>query len=285
MPQETDHFTFVRRARPQSGAGSTYPATSRSVDSPGFGSSRGGGTYNRIANSGLPAHAADARAGIPGLRGAVRSRLAGDRRARPLLFNMQLAIPVKWKLRANGRVSGDRPSAFVTGLDMLESLDIRTLLIVLAIVRILQAAGLTYIWRLHRQYLPARHWALGSLLVAVGVLLVASRSELSSSTPLYTIGEVLSANLFVIIGALLFNAGIVQAITTNAPWRTGAVAAGVALVGQVWFAIADPSSRRANIDFHRLRCRLQSLRCGNRLASPARTHARHTIADRRDSRS
>ena len=64
---------------------------------------------------------------------------------------------------------------------MRNSLDIRTLLVVFALIRILQAVGLVYVWRIHRKYEPARNWAIGSVLVAVGTLFIASVGAASTA--------------------------------------------------------------------------------------------------------
>jgi diguanylate cyclase (GGDEF)-like protein len=114
-------------------------------------------------------------------------------------------------------------------------LDFRTLLVVFALIRILQAIGLVYVWRIHSNYVPARNWAVGSILIAAAALLGAPHGELSASWVL------IAAQVLVFSGIFAFNSGIVQACMGNVPWRAGAALMVAALLGQTWFTIGAPS--------------------------------------------
>ena len=54
-------------------------------------------------------------------------------------------------------------------------IDIRTLLLVSAIIFLCRAGLLAYAWLINRDYLPIKYWALGSSLAAFGVLFLSLR--------------------------------------------------------------------------------------------------------------
>ena len=89
-------------------------------------------------------------------------------------------------------------------------LDIRTLVLIYVGVTVGQAVVLVYLWRVQRNYPPARDWAIGSLLFAIGLFLFALRNL----APVF-VTEVIS-NLFLLPGLMLFNFGIVKAANDNA---------------------------------------------------------------------
>ncbi len=119
---------------------------------------------------------------------------------------------------------------------MVVSLDIRTLLVVFALIRILQAMGLVYVWCIHRRYEPARNWAIGSVLIAYAALFVDFRGQLSSDW------TIIPASVLVLVGIVVFNAGIVQACAGKAPWRGGAAVICIAALGETCFTVWAPSN-------------------------------------------
>lgn len=118
---------------------------------------------------------------------------------------------------------------------MADVLDFRTLLVVVALMYFCQAAGLIYVWRTHLNYAPARNWALGSGLIAVGTLFLALGQQLASSA------GIIGANLCIYMGMLLFASGIVQACERKVPWRAGAALICAAVLALAWFTIWAPS--------------------------------------------
>jgi len=64
-------------------------------------------------------------------------------------------------------------------------------------------------------YLPAKRWALGAFLRAVGLLFISARDTM----PLWA--SIVFGNSFLIIGDLCFNFGIVEAAERKPPWRVG----------------------------------------------------------------
>ena len=115
------------------------------------------------------------------------------------------------------------------------SYDFKTLLIVLTMARLLQSAGLLYVWRLHQNYRPARDWALGSAVVALGVLMVALRDTL----PLTAV--ILIGFSAIFAGTLIFNLGILKAASCRAPLRAGIAGIAIALISTGWFTLVEPS--------------------------------------------
>ena len=114
-------------------------------------------------------------------------------------------------------------------------LDIRTLVLIYVGVTIGQAAVLVYLWRVQRNYPPARDWAIGSLLFAIGLFLFALR-EMAS----VVLTEVVS-NLFLLPGLLLFNFGIIKAANARPPIRVGFALCVAAIGVLAWFSIGSPT--------------------------------------------
>lgn len=110
-------------------------------------------------------------------------------------------------------------------------LDIRTLVLIYVGVTIGQAAVLVYLWRVQRNYPPAKDWAVGSLMFAIGLFLFALRDL----APV-VLTEVVS-NLFLLPGLMLFNFGIIKAANGQPPIRVGLVSC-LAVSGLLaWFAL------------------------------------------------
>ncbi|MCK6548051.1 bacteriohemerythrin [Myxococcota bacterium] len=112
-------------------------------------------------------------------------------------------------------------------------LDPRTLLAVITIALVTRAALMGWVWHVSR-HAPARFWAIGSAMLASGVLLASLRD---SVTPLVTI---VVAQALMLPGWALIDGGIVFAAGRTPPWRTFAAlsAVGVGLVA--WYALAVP---------------------------------------------
>lgn len=113
-------------------------------------------------------------------------------------------------------------------------MDIRTLLLVITLVLISRAAMLVYVWRVERTNAALRHWAGGSVLVAVGTLLIGLREALPE------IVSIILAQALVIPGWLLIDGGIVLAAGYRPPWRTGLAVTGMALVAVIWLTLGSP---------------------------------------------
>ena len=106
---------------------------------------------------------------------------------------------------------------------------------VFAMKAFLQALGLTYVWYAERKYPPARKWALGSLLLAVGIISILLTSD-SSSTVL-----IIGRNVLIYSGLVVFGVGIGQACGGPPPWRLLCGVGAIGLIGQWWFTAVDPS--------------------------------------------
>jgi diguanylate cyclase (GGDEF)-like protein len=114
-------------------------------------------------------------------------------------------------------------------------LDIRTLFLAAGLMRLVQVIALFYVWRVHKNYGPARDWALGSLLVAAGMLLIALHDVISLDC------SVIGGNLGLLGGAMLFDAGIVRACERRPPWAAGWTVLTAAMLLLAWFTIGRPS--------------------------------------------
>jgi diguanylate cyclase (GGDEF)-like protein len=115
-------------------------------------------------------------------------------------------------------------------------LDFPTLLACYALVRVLQAVGLVYVWSIHRKYAPLRELAVGSVLVALG--------SLSLFT---TAGEAiglrsLTQTILLGVGALVFNVGLVRLADRPAPWAIGIGWTAACIVARLYvsFVLPDP---------------------------------------------
>lgn len=118
---------------------------------------------------------------------------------------------------------------------MSPALDIKTLVLIYVGINIGQAVVLVYLWSVQRSYPPAKDWAIGSLLFAVGLFLFALRDQ----API-VLTEIVS-NLFMLPGLMLFNFGIVKATGRQPPLRLGLTLCIVAIGVLAWFALATPN--------------------------------------------
>ncbi len=118
---------------------------------------------------------------------------------------------------------------------MTDSLDFKTLLIAFTMIRLLQAVVLLFVWRLHRRYPPAREWAIGSVLISVGTLLVAARDVMPSAL------SILGGNFALFAGILVFDFGVMRASGNKPPWRAGCLILAVAMAVLTWHTFIQPS--------------------------------------------
>ena len=122
---------------------------------------------------------------------------------------------------------------------MLSHLDFETLLVTLAMARVLQSLGLVFVWKLHQNYRPARDWAIGSALIAAGTLGIATSNVMTDDIATSVTFVSVMAILF---GALIFNSGILRASAISQPIWLGR---GIALIATLlfgWFSYVDPSA-------------------------------------------
>ena len=114
-------------------------------------------------------------------------------------------------------------------------LDIRTLVLIYVGINIGQAVVLVYLWSVQRNYSPAKDWAIGSLMFAIGLFLFALRSQAS-----VVLTEIIS-NLFLLPGLMLFNFGIVRATERKPPLGFGLALCAVASGILAWFKLGSPN--------------------------------------------
>jgi PAS domain S-box-containing protein len=107
--------------------------------------------------------------------------------------------------------------------------DIRTLLLIITLVLVSRAMVLAYVWHVERTYPPIRYWTLGSILVAVGVMLTGLRDI---APPVISI---LLAHLMTIPGWMLIDAGILTAAGRRVPWRAGIAVCTVSIGALAWY--------------------------------------------------
>ena len=118
---------------------------------------------------------------------------------------------------------------------MPDVLDIRTLVLIYVGINIGQTVVLVYLWSVQRNYPPAKDWAVGSLMFAIGLFLFALRNQVP-----VVLSEIVS-NLFLLPGLMLFNFGIVKATGRKPPFTSGAVVCVVANAILAWFVLAVPN--------------------------------------------
>lgn len=113
--------------------------------------------------------------------------------------------------------------------------DFKTLMLVYVAVHFIQAGGLVFVYRINRRYPPARLWALGSSVIALGALMIALRGAISETA------SVVGANSALMVGAHIFYMGVIQIRDGTAPWRLGWCVVAGAVLGHLWFTLVDPS--------------------------------------------
>jgi diguanylate cyclase (GGDEF)-like protein len=113
--------------------------------------------------------------------------------------------------------------------------DYHWLALIYATKCVLQAAALLYVWRVERKYGPARKWAIGSALLALGTLLISAGGDTAPAL------LILSRSVVIYAGAYVFGLGIADACGNRSAWRwLGAILA-VAFCGHIWFTLGNPS--------------------------------------------
>jgi diguanylate cyclase (GGDEF)-like protein/hemerythrin-like metal-binding protein len=100
--------------------------------------------------------------------------------------------------------------------------------------RLAQAAVLLYVWRIHRSYIPARDWAIGSLTAVPGLLLLGLRDFIPDWA------SVVAANGSVLLGWMIFDFGLMRAAGRRPPWRCGFTLCGLAVALIAWFSLVKP---------------------------------------------
>ena len=123
-------------------------------------------------------------------------------------------------------------------------LDPRTLIFILTLVQIARAIALLHVRQTHKQYAPAGYWAFGSLLTALGFLLVAFRDLI----PLWL--SVVLANALILPGWMLVAFGIVLATEHKPPWRLGIAVTIIACIVISWNAVLQPEYTYRLITFN-----------------------------------
>lgn len=114
-------------------------------------------------------------------------------------------------------------------------LDIRTMVLIYVGINIGQTIVLFYLWSVQRNYPPAKDWAIGSLLFAIGLFLFSLRNQVPQA-----LSEIAS-NLFLLPGMMLFNIGIVKAAGRVPPVKAGVTICVLANAALAWFVLGDPN--------------------------------------------
>jgi len=104
------------------------------------------------------------------------------------------------------------------------SLDPLTQLFDAGVLRIGQSMAILVLWMTQRHDPPAREWAIGAGLCALGIPVLMLSSDTMATLP-WMIG-----NLLVLGGWLIFDAGVVRAANRAPPWTAGIVALLIGLV-------------------------------------------------------
>ena len=98
---------------------------------------------------------------------------------------------------------------------MTPILDVRTLVLIYVGIRLGQAVVLVYLWRVQRNYPPAKSWAIGALMSAAGLFLFSLRQVAPS-----WVSEVVS-NALLLPGWMIFDFGIARAAGKQPVGQTG----------------------------------------------------------------
>ena len=114
-------------------------------------------------------------------------------------------------------------------------LDIRTLVLIYVGINIGQTVVLAYLWSVQRNYPPAKDWALGSLMFAIGLFLFSLRNLVPA-----VLSEIVS-NIFLLPGLMLFNFGIVKATGRKPPFKAGMALCVIANATLAWFTLVAPN--------------------------------------------
>jgi diguanylate cyclase (GGDEF)-like protein len=113
--------------------------------------------------------------------------------------------------------------------------DIRTLVLIHVAVNIGQALVMVYLWSVQRNYPPAKDWAIGSLMFAMGLFLFSLRNNV----PVFVSENV--SNFFLLPGLMIFNFGIVKAAGRRPPFYLGVNFCLLAIALLLWFTLVTPN--------------------------------------------
>jgi len=113
--------------------------------------------------------------------------------------------------------------------------DNRTLMLVITLILMSRSALLLHTWSMNRSYAPVRWWAMGSSVMAVGVLLVGLRGLVPLDF------SVLGGQGLLMAGWMLVSAGTLLAVDKTPPWRWGIALVGIGMAATLWFLKIEPS--------------------------------------------
>ena len=122
---------------------------------------------------------------------------------------------------------------------MTPILDLRTLVLAYVGIRLGLALVLVYMWQAQDRSAAARDCALGALVSAAGLFLLALRGLV----PVW-ISEIV-ANALILPGWMAFDFGIVRAAEQRPPWRPGWSVCALAVGALTWFNVVSPDYRAA----------------------------------------
>jgi len=100
-------------------------------------------------------------------------------------------------------------------LPVTYTIDIRTLILVWALVSATKALILIFVRHTQRDYVPALNWAIGSSAMAVGLLLISFRDLLP------TFVTIIIGNGLLLSGLMVTNFGVAEAAGRKPPWKIG----------------------------------------------------------------
>ncbi len=118
---------------------------------------------------------------------------------------------------------------------MTPILDVRTLVLIYVGIRLGQAVVLVYLWRVQRNYPPAKSWAIGALMSAAGLFLFSLRQVAPS-----WVSEVVS-NALLLPGWMIFDFGIARAAGKQPSVRLGLALCAIALGILTWHVVVSPN--------------------------------------------
>lgn len=98
-----------------------------------------------------------------------------------------------------------------------------------SVLRIGQSVAIILLWITQRHYPPARDWAMGAGLCALGLPVLMLSSDTMATLP-WIIG-----NTLVMVGWLIFDVGVIRAAHRTPPWP---IAIAVLLVGLITIGAA-----------------------------------------------
>lgn len=118
---------------------------------------------------------------------------------------------------------------------MTPVLDVRTMVFVYVGIRIGQAVVLVYLWSVQRNYPPAKDWAIGALMSAIGLFLIALRGLAPG-----WLTDLLS-NALLLPGWMFFDYGIARAAGRRPPLKLGLALCALALGSMAWYSLVSPN--------------------------------------------